>query len=500
MIRLLQRLALTLAIAGQVTAAGQGIAGAADYDAVDTGIAMEAGIGARESFRPQRPGLDALRTGGVRIKDITTIKGVRDNQLVGYGLVIGLQGTGDTCATRPSPSSRCSRCSTGWASTCATMPRTKNVAAVVVTADLPPFIGHGSRIDVSVSSLGDAPSLMGGTLVMTPLYGPDGEIYAVAQGSLAVSGFTSQGEGETLTQGVPTSGRIPGGAHHRARGQARDFETDQITMELRNPDFAPRSASSTRSTPSAARYGKPVARENDLRTISLTRPTRSPRRASSPRSAISRSSRTSRPGGDRRAHRHGRDRQRRADLHGRRDPRQPDGADQRDAAGLAAGALLGRPDVVTSDTTVDAQQEGGNFAIVAGADLDTVVRGLNRLGLKPTGSSRSSRRSKPPAPFRPISWCNDMTEKTASLKPSVASSSRSLPCSCSRGRARRKARPTSRGKAEQPADTGPKQVRVIGQDGKPSSATRPSRAMSSATARPSPTQPRTRASPSRPSG
>ena len=298
MIAAFKRLAFALALAGQAASLCQGVAIAADYGAAEAAYQGEAGIGARETFRPQRPGADALRTGGVRIKDITTIKGVRENQLVGYGLVIGLQGSGDSLRNSPfTEQSLQSMLDRMGVNVRSNNPRTKNVAAVVVTADLPPFIGTGSRIDVSVSSLGDAQSLMGGTLVMTPLYGPDGEIYAVAQGSLAVSGFTSEGESEKLTQGVPTSGRIAGGASSSARSSAPTFETDQITMELRNPDYrtAIRIVDAINAF-AGPKYGKPVARENDLRTISLTRPAKISLHALHRRSRRPhRSSRNSRP-------------------------------------------------------------------------------------------------------------------------------------------------------------------------------------------------------------
>ncbi|KQT45281.1 flagellar biosynthesis protein FlgI [Aureimonas sp. Leaf454] len=329
-----------------------------------------------------------MRTGGVRIKDITTIKGVRDNQLVGYGLVIGLQGSGDSLRNSPfTEQSLQSMLDRMGVNVRSNNPRTKNVAAVVVTADLPPFIGTGSRIDVSVSSLGDAQSLMGGTLVMTPLYGPDGEIYAVAQGSLAVTGFTSQGESESLTQGVPTSGRIAGGAIIEREVKRADVETDQITMELRNPDYrtAIRIVDAINAF-AGPKYGKPVARENDLRTISLTRPIK----VSSTRFIADLGDLTIKPEQSAKV------------VIDERTGTVVIGNDvQISTVAVTHGNLtvritempqVSQPEpfsdgqtVVTSNTTVDAQQEGGNFAYVAGANLDTVVRGLNRLGLKPTG-------------------------------------------------------------------------------------------------------------------
>ena len=148
----------------------------------------------------------------VRIKDIASLQGVRDNQLVGYGLVIGLKGSGDTLRNSPftEQSLQSMLDSLGVNVRDSTL-RTQNVAAVVVTAEMPSFIGKGSAIDVSVSSLGDATSLAGGTLVATPLLGADGHIYAVAQGPVAVSGFAELGQAESLTQGIPTVGRVPNG-------------------------------------------------------------------------------------------------------------------------------------------------------------------------------------------------------------------------------------------------------------------------------------------------
>lgn len=382
MMRFVKSLALGLALLGQGTAL------AADYGAGAGGYQAEAGIGAPESFRPQRPDYDALRTGGVRIKDITTVKGVRDNQLVGYGLVIGLQGSGDSLRNSPfTEQSLQSMLDRMGVNVRSNNPRTKNVAAVVVTADLPPFVGTGSRIDISVASLGDAQSLMGGTLVMTPLYGPDGEIYAVAQGSLAVSGFTSQGESEKLTQGVPTSGRIAGGAIVEREVLRAQVETDQITMELRNPDYrtAIRIVDAINAF-AGPKYGKPVARENDFRTIALTRPVK----ISSTRFIADLGDLTIKPEQSAKV------------VIDERTGTVVIGNDvQISTVAVTQGNLTVRitempqvsqpapfsdgQTVVTSDTMVDAQQEGGNFAYVSGANLETVVRGLNRLGLKPTG-------------------------------------------------------------------------------------------------------------------
>jgi flagellar P-ring protein precursor FlgI len=145
-----------------------------------------------------------------RIKDIAS---GRDNQLIGYGLIVGLQGTGDGFRASPftEQSMRAMLQNLGI-STQGGQSNAKNTAAVMVTANLPPFASPGSRIDVTVSSLGDATSLRGGTLIMTSLSGADGQIYAVAQGAVIVSGFQAQGQAATVTEGVTTAGRVPGGA------------------------------------------------------------------------------------------------------------------------------------------------------------------------------------------------------------------------------------------------------------------------------------------------
>ena len=209
-----------------------------------------------------------------RIKDIISVQGVRANQLVGYGLVIGLNGTGDTLRNSPftqqSLQSMLDRMGINVRNTNA---RTRNVAAVIVTADLPAFAGKGARIDVTVSSLGDATSLAGGSLILTPLIGADNQIYAVGQGPLAVAGFASGGKAETLTQGVPTTGRIPNGAlvEREAPGRLADEKT--LVLELRNPDFNTAvNVADAINAHTVQRYGVKVARENDLRTISINRP------------------------------------------------------------------------------------------------------------------------------------------------------------------------------------------------------------------------------------
>src|SRR5690349_24931233 len=144
-----------------------------------------------------------------RIKDIVDIEGVREDQLVGYGLVVGLNGTGDSLNNSPfTKQSLQSMLERLGVNTAGENVRTANVAAVMVTANLPPFATQGSRMDVSVAALGDADSLQGGTLLVTPLMGADGEVYAIAQGSVSINGFKASGDAATVISGVPTTGRI----------------------------------------------------------------------------------------------------------------------------------------------------------------------------------------------------------------------------------------------------------------------------------------------------
>jgi flagellar P-ring protein FlgI len=173
-----------------------------------------------------------------RIKDLATVEGVRENQLVGYGLVVGLNGTGDTLNnspfTRQSAQAMLERL--GMNTRGANM-RTANMAAVIVTANLAPFATQGTRLDITVSSLGDAKSLQGGTLLVTPLLGADGEVYAVGQGAVAIAGFSAQGEAASITRGVPTVGRIANGALIE---REIDFQLNRqkaLRLSLRNPDF-----------------------------------------------------------------------------------------------------------------------------------------------------------------------------------------------------------------------------------------------------------------------
>jgi flagellar P-ring protein FlgI len=175
-----------------------------------------------------------------RLKDVVNFEGVRDNMLVGYGLVVGLNGTGDSLTNAPfterSLIGMLERLGINSSSDFTTI-KTKNIAAVMVTATLPPFSSQGSRIDVVVSTMGDSKSLQGGTLLVTPLQGADGEVYAVAQGSVA-SGFSATGaSGSSVTKGVPTSGRIADGAIVEREVSFRLSDLGVLRLALRNPDF-----------------------------------------------------------------------------------------------------------------------------------------------------------------------------------------------------------------------------------------------------------------------
>lgn len=173
-----------------------------------------------------------------RIKDIVDFEGVRENQLIGYGLVVGLNGTGDSLGNSPfTEQSLIAMLERLGVSVRGQNLNTGNVAAVMVTATLPPFTNQGSAIDVNISSLGDASNLQGGTLLVTPLMAADGEVYAVAQGSVNVSGFAAGGQASQVTQNIPTAARIPGGAIVEREIAFKLEDLEQVRLALRNPDF-----------------------------------------------------------------------------------------------------------------------------------------------------------------------------------------------------------------------------------------------------------------------
>lgn len=332
--------------------------------------------------------LCAPAVASVRIKDITFARGVRDYQLMGYGVVVGLQGTGDTLRNTPfteqSLSSMLDRLGVNVRNT---MMRTRNLAAVMVTASLPPFVGWGSTIDVTVSAMGDSTSLMGGTLILTSLSGIDGNVYAIAQGPIAVSGFAVAGQNETLTHGVATVGRVPNGATIEREPPRPAADNGALILELRNPDFetAVRIADAINRY-SQQKYRRRLARERDSRSVALTK--------------------TTRMGATRLLAEIG-------EL--RVDPSTPArvvidertgtvviGQDvQISPVALTHGGLTVRinetPEVsqpapfsngkttVTTQTRITATEEMGQVATLQGPTLRTLVRGLNQIGLKPTG-------------------------------------------------------------------------------------------------------------------
>ena len=207
---------------------------------------------------------------GSLIKDIADFEGVRGNPLVGYGLAVGLNGTGDKLTnsgfTRQSLVGMLERL--GINSRDDTL-QTKDVAAVMVTATLPPFGRQGTYIDVTVSALGDATSLAGGTLLVTPLLGADGEVYAVAQGPVAIAGFTASGEASSITKGIPTSARIANGAVIEREIPFQLAGLNNINIALRNSDFT----TSGRIAEAINGYFKsPLARSLDPTTVAVQIP------------------------------------------------------------------------------------------------------------------------------------------------------------------------------------------------------------------------------------
>ena len=340
---------------------------------------------------PSKMRYSELSSPGVvaRLKDIAEIQGVRENQLVGYGLVIGLNGTGDSLRNAPftEQSLRAMLDNLGI-SPPAGASRANNIAAVIVTADIPPFATPGSRIDVSVSSLGDAKSLQGGTLVMTPLLGADGETYAVAQGNMIISGYSAQGAAETVTQGVPTSGRIPNGALVERKVEGNFNHDNEIVLELHNPDFSTAiRVADLVNVFANKRYHQVVAKERDAKTVVLKKPgdISSARFIAEieglpiPTDEVARVVVDERTGtvviGEKvRVSRV-------AISHGSLTVR------------VTESPYASQPEpfsetgetVVLPQTSIDANEQTSNIGILGGTDLDNLVKGLNQIGVKPTG-------------------------------------------------------------------------------------------------------------------
>ncbi|MCY6382394.1 flagellar basal body P-ring protein FlgI [Hoeflea prorocentri] len=323
-----------------------------------------------------------------RIKDVTSLQSARQNQLIGYGLVIGLQGSGDSAGRSPftEQSVRAMLENLGIA-TEGERARVNNVAAVIVTADLPPFSSVGSRIDVSVSSMGDATSLRGGTLVMTPLSAADGQIYAVAQGSVIVSGFTAAGDAQTLTQGVTTAGRVPGGAIIEREIPMRFSDNEHLVFQLRNPDFSTAvSIADAINRHTGKQYGGMLAQADDSATVRVSRPkhvtlprfvaeierltveTDTPARV-----VINERSGTIVMGHDVRVSKV-------AVSHGTLTIRVTEMPVISQPLPFSGGVTAVEP-----LTDIQAMTEGGQVAILNGPNLQTLVAGLNSIGVRPDG-------------------------------------------------------------------------------------------------------------------
>ncbi len=208
-----------------------------------------------------------------RIKDLATIQGVRENQLMGYGLVIGLDGTGDDISksvfTNQAIMNMIKRMGMAITSDVYSSMKTDNIAGVIVTARLPPFAKPGSTIDIHVASIGDASSLAGGNLLMTPLKGPDGNTYAVAQGPLAVGGISYGGKTAEVQKNFPTAGRISGGAIVERQVNFSLPEQGNIIFQLKETDFT----TTTRMTKAInSRFGSQIAHSLDSATVQVALP------------------------------------------------------------------------------------------------------------------------------------------------------------------------------------------------------------------------------------
>ncbi len=210
-----------------------------------------------------------------RVKDLVDVEGIRDNMLVGYGLVVGLNGSGDSLRNAPfTQQSLQTMLERLGVNTRGETMQTKNVAAVMVTANLPAFSSQGTRIDVSVSAMGDAKSLQGGTLVVTPLFGADGNTYALAQGPITVGGFSASGKASSVTRNVPTAGRIANGAIVERQTRFRLSSEHTLKLSLHNPDLT----TAMRIAEAIDRYiGTNVATATDPANVQLTVPASYPK-------------------------------------------------------------------------------------------------------------------------------------------------------------------------------------------------------------------------------
>lgn len=326
--------------------------------------------------------------GASRIKDVASLQAGRDNQLIGYGLVVGLQGTGDSLRSSPftDQSIRAMLQNLGI-STQGGESRTRNVAAVLVTATLPPFASPGSRVDVTVGSLGDSTSLRGGTLVMTSLSGADGQIYAVAQGSVVVTGFAAQGDAATLNQGVTTSGRVPNGAIIERELPSKFKDGFNLVLQLRNPDFSTAVGMAAAINKYASQqYGGRIAEARDSQSVLVEKPKMADlaRLMADIENLVIETDVPARV------------------VINERTGTIVIGQDVRvNEVAVSYGTLTvevsetptvvqplpfsrGRTEV-EPNTTINAQSSGGTVAILNGSSLRSLVAGLNNIGVKPDG-------------------------------------------------------------------------------------------------------------------
>ncbi|MDE1159717.1 MAG: flagellar basal body P-ring protein FlgI [Neorhizobium sp.] len=323
-----------------------------------------------------------------RIKDVASLQSGRENQLIGYGLVVGLQGSGDSLRSAPftDQSMRAMLQNLGI-STQGAQSNAKNVAAVMVTANLPAFASPGSRIDVTVSSLGDAQSLRGGTLVMTSLTGADGQIYAVAQGSVIVSGFNAQGQAAQVTEGVTTAGRVPSGAIIERELPSKFKDSVSLVLQLRNPDFstAVRVADVVNAYANRT-FGQGIAEPRDSEEIVVQKPksadltrlmadienlivtTDTPAKV-----VVNERTGTVVIGADVKVSRV-------AVSYGTLTVQVNETPQVIQPAPFSDGQTAVQP-----QTDIQAQKTGGALNVVEGPDLQTLVAGLNSIGVKPDG-------------------------------------------------------------------------------------------------------------------
>lgn len=323
-----------------------------------------------------------------RIKDVASLQAGRDNQLIGYGLVVGLQGTGDSMRSSPftEQSMRAMLQNLGI-SMVGTQTRAKNIAAVLVTATLPPFASPGSRIDVTVGSLGDAASLRGGTLVMTSLSGADGQIYAVAQGSIVVTGVSASGDAASVQQGVTTAGRVPNGAIIERELPSRFKDSSDLLLQLRNPDFSTAvGMADAINRYAAAQYGSPIAESRDSQSVYIAKPKMADlaRLMADIENLVIETDAPARV------------------VINERTGTIVIGQDVRiSPVAVSYGSLTVQvnemPQVIQPEpfskgvtaeqpsTDILVQQEGGNVAVLDGSSLRSLVSGLNSIGVKPDG-------------------------------------------------------------------------------------------------------------------